>query len=206
MIRAAPGERWTIRNRIVQFTGQSLDVFDAQGNTVAFCRQKAFRLREDIRLYTDSTRTEELLIMRARTIIDFSVTYDITLPDATVLGSLRRKGMRSLIRNNWIVYTPDEDPQPIGELIEDSTSAAVMRRFIPLYELFAPKRLHLNDTQGTPIATFRTHHNPFVHRLGISIHRQHPLLDDFVILAAGCLFMTIDGRQRNSGGGASAAH
>ena len=59
-------ERYTIRRRLFVFAGASFDVSDAEGRPVAFCRQKAFRLKEDLRLFTDPQQSGELLAIRAQ--------------------------------------------------------------------------------------------------------------------------------------------
>ena len=53
-------------------TDQAFHVYDSQENVVAFCKMKAFKLREDIRVYTSEDATNELLSIQARQIIDFS--------------------------------------------------------------------------------------------------------------------------------------
>ncbi len=201
----APGEQYTVRQKILKIFGAAFHVFDAHGNVVAFCKQKAFRFREDIRLYTDETRSQKLLTMRARSIIDFGATYDVALPDGSIIASFRRKGMRSVLRDTWHVFGPvlDDHPPPhIATLSEDSTGAALARRLIPLVATFSPQKFHLITDDNRTIATFRTHFHPFVYRLGVAIHQDHPDLDELAILAGACLIAAIEGRQGSNDSGA----
>lgn len=80
-----PGEQYTVRRKVFKFFGAAFHVYDPAGRIVGYCKQKAFKLREDIRIYTDESCTSELIVIKARSIIDFSSTYDVTLPDGTSL-------------------------------------------------------------------------------------------------------------------------
>lgn len=202
---AHPGEQYTIRRKLLRLFGASFHIFDAHGQVVGFCNQKAFRFREDIRFYTDESKQTELFAMKARSVLDFSTTYDVELPDGTRLGSLRRKGIASsLVRDEWNVFGPPEDPADpasapqIGVIHEDSVGKALLRRFIELAAVIFPQSFTLARADGTPIAVFRQHFNPFIYRLGIAIDpafEQDEHFDDLLILAAGCLIAAIEGRQ-----------
>lgn len=191
----APGEKYTIRRKIVSVLGARFHVYDERGELAAYCRQKAFRLREDIRIYTDESMSETLLILKARQIIDFGVTFDVTLPGGESLGSVRRKGIRStLLRDSWMVYDPEG--RHAASLAELGSVAPLARRFVDMAALFFPQRFALTRTgDGAEIARFRQHFNPVVYRLGISPIREDEHLDDLLILAVGCLVAVVEGRQ-----------
>ncbi|MCB9846471.1 MAG: hypothetical protein H6811_10865 [Phycisphaeraceae bacterium] len=198
-VKAAPGERYTIRRKILKVLGAAFHVYDPSGGLVAYCKQRALRLKEDIRLYTDESCKEELFILKARSIIDFGATYDVNLPDGSAIGSLRRKGFKSMVRDSWLVFSPDG--AQIGTLKEDSSGKAFMRRILPLYNVFSPQRFHLSNATGDTVAVFRTHFNLFVYRLGVAVTAEDPVFDDLMILAAGCLIAAIEGRQDSQGSG-----
>ena len=44
-------DSYTIRRKFFKFFGASFQVFGPDGDLVAFCKQKAFKLREDIRVF-----------------------------------------------------------------------------------------------------------------------------------------------------------
>lgn len=196
--KAAPGERYTIRRKILTVLGAAFHVYDAEGKVIAYCRQKAFKLREDLRLFTDESQSTMLLTMKARQVIDFGVTFDVMLPDGQSLGSIRRKGLKSILRDAWMVFPPGETgkgAQPIGTIIEDSGFKAFARRFVPYVGVLMPQKMHLDAADGRRIATYRTHFNLMVYRLGVAIHEEDEQFDDLLILAAGCLIAAIEGRQ-----------
>ncbi len=197
---AAPGEQYTIRQKIFKIFGASFYIYDARGDVLGYCKQKAFRLKEDLRFYTDTSCATELFSMRARSIIDFSTTYDVATPEGQVIASIRRKGLSSIVRDSWQVFDPSG--AHAASLQEDSTGMALARRFIPGVAVFSPQRFELITDSNAHAATFRTHFNPFVYRLGIALHADPPPLDLYVILAIGCLIAAIEGRQSSEDSGA----
>ena len=126
-IKAKPGEQYTIRRKILKIFGAAFHIYDEHGSVVGYCKQKAFKLKEDIRLYTDESMSDPLLTLSARSIIDFGATYDITMPDGTQIGSLRRKGLKStFLKDEWLIY--DDQGTEIGSLKEKNLFMAFMRR------------------------------------------------------------------------------
>lgn len=191
----AAGEKYTVRRKILTILGAKFHVHDERGAVVAFCHQKAFKLREDIRLYTDETKAETLLLLKARQIIDFGVTIDVLLPDGSSLGSMRRKGLRStLVRDEWLVF--DAAGAQVAKMHELGGFAPFARRFIDFAAVFLPQKFSMvRESDGAEIARYRQHFHPLVYRLGISPIREDEHLDDLLILAAGCLIAAIEGRQ-----------
>lgn len=192
-----PGESYTIRRKVFKIFGAAFHIFDPHGNIAGYCKQKAFKIKEDIRIYTDESMQQELVVIRARHIMDFSTTYDVTLPDGFSLGSLRRKGITSsLFRDHWLLF--DDKGRQIGEVKEDNAWTAFFRRMHEVIALFFPQRFTLTKSDGTPIARFRQHFNPFVFRMSVAVLADDPEVNDLVILSTGCLLTAIEGRQ--SGG------
>ena len=189
-----PGESYTIRRKVIKLFGAAFHIYNPEGGLVGYCKQKAFKLREDIRVYTDETCSQEFIVIRARSIIDFSATYDVTLGDGSAIGSLRRKGMAStFIRDAWQVF--NAEGRHVADLTEDGSLLAFARRFVEFVALLSPQKFTMSRLDKTPIARFRQHFNLFVYRLSIAVERDDPELDDLVILAAGCLIAAIEGRQ-----------
>ncbi len=189
-----PGESYTIRRQVFRLVGAAFHVYNPADAVIGYCKQKAFKLREDIRIYTDETCSTEMMVIKARNIIDFGATFDVTLSDGTVVGSLRRKGLAStFLRDEWLVF--DQAGREIARLREDGNFLAFARRYIEFVSLLSPQKFTLAKSDGTEIARYRQHFNLFVYRLSVAILKDDADLDDFVILAAGCLLAAIEGRQ-----------
>jgi len=182
---------YLIRRKVFAFFGGQFHVYDPQGRLLLFSRQKAFRLREDIRVYTDETESEERLWIRARQIIDFSAAYDVVASQTgELVGTLRRKGFSSLLRDSWEFL--DERGQPVGKMMEDSMTLALLRRF--LVNLI-PQSFHATIAQQ-PVASYRQRFNPFIYKLDVQVAPgASAVIRTEMLLAAGILLTAIEGRQ-----------
>jgi len=118
--------QYLLKRQVFALTGK-FRFFDAAGNQVMFSEQKMFRWKEDIRVYADEAKTQEVLAIKARQIIDFSAAFDV-VDSATnqKVGALRRRGLASLLRDEWEVL--DVNDNVIGKLFEDSMGLALVRR------------------------------------------------------------------------------
>ena len=71
-------------------------VTDATGQLIAYVRQKAFKLREDITIFEDEGQQIPLFRIQADRVIDWGARYTITTPAGETVGALQREGGRSL--------------------------------------------------------------------------------------------------------------
>lgn len=122
--------RYDSKKKFLKLVGGEIRIYDEdQSRLLFFVRQKAWKLREDITVYSDETQSRELLKINARQIIDFSAAYDITDPaTGQRYGTLRRRGFRSIFRDRWEILGPED--QVVGEVVEDSKLKALLRRFL----------------------------------------------------------------------------
>lgn len=184
---------FTIRRKVFTLFGASFHIYNPDGSLFGYCRQKAFKLKEDIRVYSDESMQTERLRIAARQIIDFSAAYDV-ISSATnqKVGAFKRKGWSSMISDTWLVLDPSD--QEFGKIEEDGMALALMRRLLNL-GAFLPQTFHLYDGQRKELARFRTHFNPFIHRMTVTVNPGSNL-DWQLVLAAGILLVAIEGRQK----------
>lgn len=193
-MKPAPGEKYTIRRKVFKFFGAAFHIYGPDGSVVGYCDQKAFKLREDLRVYTDESKSNELLRISARQIIDLGATYDVLLQGGERVGSFRRAGLRSTFyRDSWSIL--NHEGQEVAKVSEDSAVKAIIRRLVDNAAALIPQRFSVTDLEGRTIATLRTHFNPFVYRLGVTIVADHPEMDELMVLALGCAVAAIEGRQ-----------
>jgi len=175
---------FTIRRKGFTICGVKFHLYNANGELIGFCKQKAFQLKKDIRIYTDETLDEERVAIMARSIIDSEPAYDvIDSKSGDKLGALRRKNPTALSRDVWSVL--DENDFEIGLIRRDCAWLAIFRRDVGN---LIPQTFHLVDNEGDQLTKFRTHFNPFIHRLTVTIDEECPL-HSYLMLAAGILFV-----------------
>ena len=180
---------YTAKKAFFSFLGNTFRMYDASGGLAFYIKQKAFKLKEDIRIFTGEDMQTELLTIQARQVIDFAAAYDIVDAQSGVkVGAARRKGFKSILRDSWQLL--DVDDNPIAQLQEDSTALALVRRFL---SNLIPQRFHIACEGGGSVEV-RQHFNPFVYRLQVSIPRQ-VTLDRRLIMGVVSLIAAIEGRQ-----------
>ena len=168
--------------------------YDPMGNLVMFSEQKMFKWREDIRVYADENKTQEVLSIKARQIVDFSAAYDVVDTEFNQkVGALRRKGWESMLRDEWEVL--DANDNVIGKLFEDTMGLALLRRF--LLGSWLPQNYDI--TLGNArVADLRQNFNLFRYELNLDFSMDPSQnLDRRLGIAAGILLAVVEGRQSN---------
>lgn len=183
--------QYFLKRQVLALTGK-FRIYGPNGQLVLFSQQKMFRLREDIRVYSDESRSQELLYIQARQILDFSAAYDvIDSYSQERVGVLRRKGLRSMLRDEWEVL--DANQRSLGVLTEDDMTRALLRRF--LLGSFLPQNYDILFG-GRQVADLRQKFNLFRYELTIDFTMDHAQqLDRRLGIAAGILLATIEGKQ-----------
>jgi uncharacterized protein YxjI len=184
---------YLIKRQAIALTGK-FRFYDPSGRLVLFSEQKMFKLREDIRVYGDENKSQEVLSVKARQIIDFSAAYDVV--DTAMnqkVGALRRRGLQSLLRDEWEVL--DANDNVIGKLFEDSVGLALLRRL--LLGSLLPQNYDITVGE-TRVADLKQRFNIFRYELDLdfSMDTTHRL-DRRLGIAAGILLATVEGKQSN---------
>ncbi|NTU56698.1 MAG: hypothetical protein HGA79_10660 [Anaerolineales bacterium] len=182
---------YLLKRQVFALTGK-FRVHDPSGNLVMFSEQKMFKLREDIRVYSDENKTQEVLSIKARQIIDFSAAYDVvdTAYNQKV-GTLRRKGWSSMLRDEWQVL--DANDNQIGVMFEDSMGMALLRRFLLGSWLPQNYDITLGETR---VADLKQNFNLFRYELNLDFTMDpSQRLDRRLGIAAGILLAAVEGKQ-----------
>ena len=182
---------YLFRRKVLKLFGGAFHIYDENGIILFYSRQKAFKLKEDFRVYSDDRQMEELLTIKTPQILDISATY--TVQDATadeVVGSIRRKALKSLVKDEWVFLS--SQGQEIGRLTESSVVMAILSRIINLI----PQTYLIISAEGRTIAQIKQHFNPFVLKYTMTIIEPQPSIDKRLLIAAGILLAGIEGRQQ----------
>jgi len=114
------------------------NITDRNGNYVAYVRQKMFKLKEDVIVFNDESKSQELFNIKANQWIDFNASYMMTdLVNGKRFGRLARKGMRSIWKSRYDII--DDNDQPKYQINEDNGWVKVFDSFIgeiPILGLF----------------------------------------------------------------------
>lgn len=182
--------QFVVRKQILSLVGAKIDIFDANERAILFSKMKAFKLKEDIRIYGDETMQNELISIQARSVIDFSGVFDVVdVETGHKVGSLRRKGMKSILKDEWAILGPNDTE--IGLMKEDNPLLALLRRFLTN---LIPQHYNI-EIGGTKVAEFKQNFNPFVQKLNLDFSVDDKKLDRRLGLAAAILLIAVEGNQ-----------
>ena len=85
------------------------NITDRHGNYVAYVREKMFKLKEDVIVFNDESKSQELFRIKADRWLDFNASYSMTdLSTHKNLGRLARKGMRSIWKSQYEIIDGNE--------------------------------------------------------------------------------------------------
>ena len=152
----------------------------ADGQPIAFVRQKRLAIKEDIRFFADENETDELFRLKARALMEFGGRYDVTTPDGEKVGVLGKVFGKSLLRSTWQVLDANEQELAIAR--ERSVPVAILRRVIDAvpYGDFIPIPFHFTIDAGD-------------RHLG-DLNRRFGVRDTYDLDLSGDLERTIDRR------------
>ncbi|HEX8437576.1 hypothetical protein [Archangium sp.] len=184
--------RYLLRKKFFKLFGGAFHIYDDAGNVIFYSKMKAFKLKEDLRVFTSEDMNEEVLSIKARSILDFGATYDVTeTATGRKLGALRRKALKSILRDEWVIL--DANDQEVGNIQEDSLMLALVRR---LLSNLVPQTFQ-GTVGGTPVFTFRQRFNPFIPKIDLDFSLDRGgKLDRRLGIAAAVLLCAIEGRQQ----------
>jgi len=107
-----------LRFKLVALAPQ-IYITDNTGQEIMFVRQKVLALKEDVRIFSDSSQSREIFRINADRILDFSARYHFT--DSTTskpLGSIKHKGLRSIWQATYLLS--DAAERETHTIIEDN--------------------------------------------------------------------------------------
>ncbi len=84
-------------------------VTDSLGNPVCYVKQKLFKFKEDIQVFSDPNKTRQIASIKANKVIDWSARYFFADGEGNDVGSVGRQGMRSIWRARYDVFNPADD-------------------------------------------------------------------------------------------------
>ncbi|NJK30241.1 MAG: hypothetical protein HC851_15490 [Acaryochloris sp. RU_4_1] len=113
-------------------------VTDQTGNLIFYVKQKLFKLREQITVCADEAQTQQIYSISADRIIDFSARYHFRDRTGRELGSVKRKGMKSIWKAHYDIASGQSEA-PILSIHEENPWIKIIDALfaeIPILGLF----------------------------------------------------------------------
>ncbi|GAK77897.1 hypothetical protein JCM19275_553 [Nonlabens ulvanivorans] len=84
---------------------------NAQGQTIAYVKQKMFKLKEAVNVYSDESKTRVLFTIAANKWLDWSAAYSMMDANNKEIGKIARKGWRSMWKAEYNIIDQNQQPQ-----------------------------------------------------------------------------------------------
>lgn len=177
-----------------------IHVQDAAGGTVAYMKQKLLKLREDIDVFADQSQSQLLYNIKADRVIDFSARYNFADASGKTIGSIKRKGMRSLWKANYEIA--DAAGNQVMTINEENGWVKIWDSLfgeIPVIGMLSGYIFHpayrVSDAQGRQVA--RLVKKPALFEGKFELSRQDTLRpEDETLVLLSLLTMTLLERSR----------
>jgi uncharacterized protein YxjI len=133
---------------------QQIAVRDAAGQSILYVKQKLFRLKEKVEVFSDPDMRQKRFEINADRMLDFTANYRFTSVDGSDWGTVRREGMRSLWSAHYDVYEGTQidmairEEEPWKRFVESVIGEIPIVGFIAIY-LLNPSYL-VTMADGTP--------------------------------------------------------
>jgi uncharacterized protein YxjI len=121
-------DRFTLRQKFTLVINQYEFSLPEEGQASCFVEQKRFKFKEDIRFFTDASKSTELLRIKARQRFDPRATYDVTAADGSKIGDIQKIFGTSLIRSTYAINSATGTVQAQ----EQNLVVALFRRLVGL--------------------------------------------------------------------------
>lgn len=134
---------------------RKISVIDAAGNLSFYVKQKMFKLKESVTVFADVEQKLPLYELKADRVLDFSASYHFTDARGTHVGTVRRKGMKSLWRARYEIINGSGPALTIQETNPWAKVGDALFGEIPIVGMFSGYLFHpeylVAREDGTPV-------------------------------------------------------
>jgi hypothetical protein len=121
---------------------RKLSVTDSTGNLIFYVKQKVFKLKESVTIFADVDQTIPLYTLNADRVLDFSASYHFADNRGVPIGTVRRKGMRSLWKARYDILNGGGPAMTIQEANPWNKVLDGLFSEIPLIGMFSGYLFH----------------------------------------------------------------
>lgn len=180
--------QYIIKRKFWSFFERIFRVWTPDGQLIMYIKHPLLKLREEFTVYADEAQTKPLLFMKSRQVIAINFSYDVVdAQTGEALGTVQKKGLRSIIRDKFIIL--DARGTEIGYAEEQG--ASLLRRFFPI--LTSKHAIFVDGARAADIRqVFRFFNKEF------TVTLQPSRLEPRFVLAVALLALIAEARREDS--------
>jgi len=117
--------------------GNKYIIKNEERDRIAYCESESF-FKEGLTVYNDESKEKELFSIKQVSLTKFTGLFEVLDHEESVVGYLRRKGVKSLVRDEWSIL--DQEKNKIGTarsdyLLKDLARKRYVRKIPYRYEI-----------------------------------------------------------------------
>ena len=187
-VSLATQSHYVIRRKFWSVFERVFRVFTGDGQLIMYIQHPLFKLREEFMVYADEAKTRALLRVKSRQVIAINFCFDVAdAQDGRLLGSVQKKGLRSILRDKFIIL----DPLGMEIGYAEEQGAALLRRLFPL--LTSKHAIFVN---GQQVAFIRQRFRFFTKEF--EVDTQPTSVDPRFVLAVALLALIAEARREDA--------
>jgi hypothetical protein len=171
---------WSVFERVFR-------VFTGDGQLIMYIQHPLLKLREEFMVYADEAKTRPLLRVKSQQVVAINFSYQVAdAQTGQLLGSVQKKGLRSLVRDKFVIL----DPLGIEIGYAEEQGASLLRRLFPLL----PSH-HAIFVGGHQVAYIKQRFRWFTKEF--TVDTQPSSLDPRFVLAVALLALIAEARRED---------
>lgn len=180
---------YLIKRPFWSWLGRRFRVFGPDGQLVMYVKHPIMKLRTEFTIFADEAETRPVAHVKAREAIALNFSFDVTdAATGALLGTLRSRGLKSLVKDTWDVL--DASGAESG-LVEEE-GASLLRRFLPI--LTGRWRI---DFKGATVARIRQVFRFFVKEYALDFPGDERPMDPRFALSCALLAIMAESNREN---------
>jgi uncharacterized protein YxjI len=179
---------FVIKRRFWSLFERVFRVLTADGQMIMYVEHPLFKLREEFMVYADESKARPLLRVKSRQVVAINFAYEVAdAQTGAVLGAVQKRGLRSIVRDKFILL--GGDGQELGYAEEQG--ASLLRRFFPLL-----LSKHAIFVDGQQVAFIKQRFRWFTKEFTVDLEPSR--LDPRFVLAVALLALIAEARREDS--------
>lgn len=179
---------YVIRRKFWSMFERVFRVFTGDGQLIMYIQHPLLKLREEFMVYADEAKARPLLKVKAQQVIAINFSYQVSdAQTGEVLGSVQKNGLRSIVRDKFVIFDPSG--AEIGYAEEQG--ASFLRRLFPLLT-----SKHAIFVGGHQVASIRQQFRLFTKEF--TVDTQPSSLDPRFVLAVALLALIAEARREDA--------
>ena len=173
---------------------------DSNNRTIAYVRQKMFKLKEEVLVFSDESKKEVLYMINADKWLDFNTTYKFTDSEGKDCGRVARKGWRSIWRTNYELYDENgnqdlliREENPVAKVFDSLLGEIPILNFFTGY--FFNPRYAITRPDGTLVAKIIKQKSFFGRRFSLSKFDEFEDREEVRIILGSMMMILLERRR-----------